>query len=172
MEEIKKLGLKDKEKEIIKRLILETRIVEISYIQEILYIFLENSKVIVLKNSTKKTYNIFEELKNDMYKLERKRKKGRRAVSEWTKEEEIYLKENFYSISLDELKDILNKSCYQIGLKAAEMKLVVKRDWTKQELEYLKNNISLSNYELSKELKRTIFSVKSKKRVLTHQTRN
>lgn len=169
MEEIKKLGLKEKEKEIIKRLVIETKIIEISYIQDTLYIFLENSKVIVLKNSTKKTYSIFKEMKNNMYRLEKRRqKKERHIVSEWTEQEKEYLRENYFKKSLSDLEITVGKSCYQISLKAIELGLVSNREWEDEEKNFLKENFKLSNYELAQVLKRTIHSIKAKKRILSN----
>ena len=97
---------------------------------------------------------------------EKIKKINKRKASDWTEEEIEYLKHNFYDIDIDLLSLHLKKSQYQISLKAIEMKLVGAREWSSREVEYLEKNVNLPNYKLAKILKRSLSSVKAKKRVL------
>lgn len=85
---------------------------------------------------------------------------------EWTPQEIEYLKSNYNFISLKDLSQELNKSEYQVNLMLNKLSLLEKRSWTKEEVEFLKNNKDKSLTTLANNLKRSIASVKSKKRVL------
>lgn len=85
---------------------------------------------------------------------------------EWTTHEIEYLKSNYNFISLKELSKELDKSEYQINLMLTKLNLLEKRSWTQEELEFLKNNRDKSLTTLANHLKRSVASVKSKKRFL------
>ena len=85
---------------------------------------------------------------------------------EWTNQEVEYLKSNYNFISLKELSKELNKSEYQINLMLTKLNLLEKRSWTQEELEFLKKNKDKSLTTLANQLKRSVASVKSKKRIL------
>lgn len=164
---IENLNLSLKEKRELKNVLNESRIVDISFMQNTIYLSLQNSKMVLLRNSTEE---LFKELKNNIEKSfllrERIKKTSKRKASDWTEEEIEYLKHNFYGIDIDSLSLHLKKSQYQISLKAIEMKLVGAREWSSREVEYLRKNLDLPNYKLAKILKRSLSSVKAKKRVL------
>ena len=72
----------------------------------------------------------------------------------WTEKEIEYLKENYYSISLEEMSSFLNREPSAIKTKACKLKITNNSEWTDEEIEYLKNNYQTKTYkELSKELK-------------------
>lgn len=164
MEELKNLKLSEKEIEKLKGVLVESKIIDLRYIQNRVYVFLMNSKVIVLKNSDLETFNIFKKIQKQEYF--KKSKLSRVIVSNWTDEEVEFLKEHFFIDSLEYISEKTNKSFYQISLKAMDLKLIKKREWLDEEIDYLKENITESNYELAKQLKRSLYSIKSKKRVL------
>lgn len=169
------IKLNKNEKQELENLLLESPITEVKYLQNRLYIFMLNSKVIVLKNSDLETYSVIRKIQERNYGgLDKNfRKKPKEILANyWTTEEEEYLKYNFNNKSFEEMGRDLNKSSYQISVKAIELKLLIKRGWTESELEYLKKNIKLSNYELSKKLNRSLNSIKSKKRVLLYEVIN
>lgn len=164
---IENLNLSLKEKQKLKNVLNESRIVNINFMQNIIYLSLQNSKMVLLRNSTEE---LFKELKKNIEKSfllrEKIKKTNKRKASDWTEEEIEYLKYNFYDIDIDSLSLHLKKSQYQISLKAIEMKLVGAREWSSREIEYLEKNVDLPNYKLAKILKRSLSSVKAKKRVL------
>lgn len=164
MEELKNLKLSEKEIEKLKGVLAESKIIDLRYIQNRVYIFLMNSKIIILKNSNLETFNIFKKIQKQEYF--KKPKSSRVIVSNWTDEEINFLKEHFFIDSLEYISEKVNKSFYQISLKAMDLKLINKREWLDEEIDYLKQNINESNYELAKQLKRSLHSIKSKKRVL------
>lgn len=169
------IRLNKNEKQELENLLLESIITDVKYLQNRLYIFMLNSKVIVLKNSDLETYSVVRKIQEKTLRNSKEiaRKKSKEVlVSYWTDEEEEYLKYNFRNKTFEELGKELNKSSYQISVKALELKLVIKRGWTDSELDYLRKNIKLSNYMLAKALNRSLFSIKSKKRVLLHETIN
>lgn len=72
----------------------------------------------------------------------------------WSEKEIEYLKENYYSISLDEMSSFLNREPSAIKTKACKLKITNNSEWTDKEIEYLKNNYQTKTYrELSQELK-------------------
>lgn len=164
MEELKKLNLSKKEIEKLEGILAQSKIVDLRYIQNRVYIFLMNSKIIILKNSNLEVFNIFEKIQKQGYF--KKPKSSRVIVSNWTDKEVMFLKEHFFIDSLEYISEKVNKSFYQISLKAMELKLINKREWLDEEIDYLKENINESNYELARYLKRSLYSIKSKKRVL------
>ncbi|MGL5208415.1 hypothetical protein [Cetobacterium sp.] len=85
---------------------------------------------------------------------------------EWTIEEIEYLKSNYSFISLKKLGKKLDKSEYQINLMLTKLNLLEKRSWTQKELNFLKQNLNKSSISLANQLKRSVASIKSKKRRL------
>ena len=167
MEWIQELNLTLKERKKIEMLIKESGITDIKFIQRNIYLFLRNSKIILLKNSTEIIYkNLKETIEKEMIPKEYEQKIIKKKADEWTEEELWYLKHNFYKIELESLSIKLNKSQYQISLKVIELGMVSSGNWDDDEVKYLKENQDVSNYELAKTLKRSISSIKAKKRVL------
>ncbi|MGL5595620.1 MAG: hypothetical protein ACRDDH_16920 [Cetobacterium sp.] len=169
MEELEELKLSSIEKEKLNNLLTESMIVNLKFLQNKTYIFLMNSNVIVLNNSTKQIYDIFEKIKKKMSLEIQKynyKKDVKRLIPEWTDSEKEYLKENYFKESLENLEILLRKSYYQISLKVIELGLILNREWEEKELEFLKENIDMSNYVLAQMLRRTFHSIKAKKRVL------
>lgn len=85
---------------------------------------------------------------------------------QWTTEEIEYLKSNYNFISLKKLSKELDKSEYQINLMLTKLNLLEKRSWTQEELDFLKQNLNKSSISLANQLKRSVASIKSKKRTL------
>lgn len=170
MSVLDKIKLDKKRRDELEELLLESLITNIEYIQNKVYIFMLNSKIIILKNSNLETYNL---LKKFQEENQMKRQKNEKlTVTYWTEKQKEYLRTNFSRFSFEELSKELNKSIYQISLKAMELELVKKREWTDYEINYLKKNINLSNYEIAEKLKRTLHSVKAKKRIILNIDRN
>lgn len=84
----------------------------------------------------------------------------------WSTQEIEYLKSNYNFISLKELSKKLDKSEYQVNLMLTKLNILKKRNWTQEELEFLKNNSTKSSTFLANYLKRSVASIKSKKRIL------
>lgn len=164
MEELKNLNLSEEDRNKLEKVLIESKIIDIKYIQKKVYIFLMNSRVVILKNSNLETFNIFQKIQKQGYF--KKSSYSRVIVSEWTNGDIEFLREHFFITSLEYISKKVKKSFYQISLKAMELKLINKREWLDEEIDYLKENINESNYELAKYLKRSIHSIKSKKRVL------
>lgn len=164
MEELKNLKLSKEEIEKLEGVLTESKIIDLKYIQNKVYIFLMNSKIVVLKNSNLEVFNVFEKIQKQGYF--KKSSYSRVVVSEWTNNEIEFLREHFFIDSLEYISEKIQKSFYQISLKAMELKLINKREWLDEEIDYLKKNINESNYELARHLKRSLHSIKSKKRVL------
>ena len=164
MEELKKLKLPKKEIEKLEGVLTESKIIDLRYIQNRIYIFLMNSKIVILKNSNLEIFNIFEKIQRQGYF--KKSKSSRVIVTDWTDEEIKFLKDHFFVDSLEYISEKVNKSFYQISLKAMDLKLINKREWLDEEIDYLKENMNESNYELARYLKRSLHSIKSKKRIL------
>lgn len=87
---------------------------------------------------------------------------------DWTPKEKQFLRDN-PMMEIELLSSILKKSYYQINYMKGKLNLVDRKVWTKEELEYLVENIDKSNSILAEELKRTIFSIKSKKYALRNK---
>lgn len=72
----------------------------------------------------------------------------------WTNEEVKYLRDNYYSVSLDKISRHLNRKISAIKSKACKLKITNNGSWTESEIEYLKNNYQTKTYkELSNELR-------------------
>lgn len=167
MEWIQELNLTSKERKKIEMLIKESEITDIKFIQGNIYLFLRNSKIILLKNSTEMIYkNLKETIEKEMIPKKYEQKIIKKKADEWTEEELWHLKHNFYKTELEPLSIKLNKSQYQISLKVIELGMVSSGSWADDEIKYLEENQDVSNYELAKTLKRSISSIKAKKRVL------
>ena len=164
---IENLSLSLEEKQQLKNILNETQVVDINFMQNIIYLFLQNSKIVLLRNSNQELFlKLKKMVEKDFLSGETVKKVSKRKVNDWTEEESDYLKSNFYDIDIDLLSIHLNKSQYQISLKAIEMGLVSAREWSSKEVEYLKNHIDIPIYKLAKILNRSISSIKAKKRVL------
>lgn len=168
MKELERLDLSQQIKMQLKIIFSESKIIELEYIQNNIYITLMNSKIIILKGFSLQIFNELQIIKEKMYVKSYKKKiiNKKALVSEWTNEEIKFLEDNFFVESLDNLSNSINKSFYQISLKATELELIKKREWTTEEVKFLKSNLNESNYELAKLLKRSINSIKAKKRVI------
>ena len=71
----------------------------------------------------------------------------------WNKDEINYLKENYHSISINEISEHLNRKPSAIHTKACKLKITNNGAWADEEIEYLKSNYQTKTYkELSKEL--------------------
>ncbi|MGL4866047.1 MAG: hypothetical protein ACRC3I_00465 [Cetobacterium sp.] len=169
MDFLKNLGLDENKKYYLQKLFLESTIRDVNLIQNKLYIELMDSKIIILKNCNLNTYNIIKKYQNeDFFKKNFKSNylKHKKFLRTWQHEEINFLKKYYFSKTLEELSMKTKKSFYQISIKVLELKLVEIKKWKCEELDFLKKNIELSNYELAKLLKRSIHSIKSKKRTL------
>ncbi|MGL5277749.1 MAG: hypothetical protein ACRC8M_01530 [Cetobacterium sp.] len=172
MDILENIKLNDNEKNYFQTLLSESSITDVSFMQNKLFITLLNSKMIILKNSDLDVFHLLKKYQNEDYlkkyesNVNRKRIKRKGCISEWTEENIEYLKKYYYSKSLDEVSKHIEKSFYQISLKVIELELVNNKSWTEDDLEFLQKNIMMSNHELGKILKRTMYSIKSKKKVL------
>lgn len=71
----------------------------------------------------------------------------------WNENEIVYLKNNYYSSTLEELSKKLNRKPSAIKIKACKLKITNNTEWSNNELEYLKNNYQTKTYkELSQNL--------------------
>lgn len=140
---------------------------------------LENGNLlIVLEKRSILFTKINSEIKNKCYEIfysrfiknDRESSYSSRKI-EWSESEKEYLKKNYLNLNINELEKQLNKSKYQINLKMSELQLLLKREWTKEEIEYLKNNLDRTSTFLAGELKRSVASIKSKKRVIMREVR-
>ncbi|MGL5723489.1 hypothetical protein [Cetobacterium sp.] len=166
MEFLEKTKLKREEKDYLERLLLESQIGDIKLMQNKIYITLFNSKMIILKNPSLEIYNSLKSFQENNYPVESKREYKKYSVSIWSKEEEENLIKDYYQKSLEDLSKKLKKSYYQISMKVIKLKLVDTRPWTIDEVELLKQNMNTSNHNLGKILRRTVHSIKSKKRAI------
>lgn len=131
-----------------------------------------NRLLIVTKKQNILLNEISEEIIDECYETFGKkfRKNGRKDSKYlkviWSDNEIEYLKKTYLRKNLDEIASQINKSKYQINLMLVKLKLLVKREWSELELEFLKNNIEESTIWLAGELNRSVASIKSKKKVL------
>lgn len=166
MEFLEKTKLKREEKDYLERLLLESQIGDIKLMQNKLYITLFNSKVIILKNPSVDIYNSLKIFQENNYPIESKREYKKYSISIWSEKEDKNLIKNYYHKSLKELSEDLKKSYHQISMRVIKLKLVSTRPWTIDELELLEDNMEVSNHELGKFFRRTVHSIKSKKRAI------
>ena len=149
-------------KEKIEKYVSEESIEDVDFVQNNIYLFLKNSKTVILKNGNR---NFYEEIKTE---IERKyySKKRKKRVSDWNELQIEYLKQNFINDDMLSLSYYLEKSVYQITIKALELELLPARKWSFEELEYLKENMEQSNVNLAVNMRRSLSSIKAKKRIL------
>ncbi|WP_407536453.1 hypothetical protein QCB49_11305 (plasmid) [Cetobacterium somerae] len=67
MEELKNLKLSKEEIKKLEGVLAESKIINFKYIQNKVYIFLMNSKIVVLKNSNLEVFNVFEKIQKQGY---------------------------------------------------------------------------------------------------------
>lgn len=114
--------------------------------------FYNGSEIITLNgnpdnNRSKLNYNIFI--------IENKSIIRRKLIMNprWNENEIDFLKNNYYSLSLDEISEKLKRDKSAIKTKACKLKITNKNEWSNAEIEYLKNNYQTKTYrELSNEL--------------------
>lgn len=166
---IENLNLSLEKKQKLRGMLEKNKIIGVDYLQKKLYIFLKNSKLVILKNSDEKLFLILKkEMEKEYSMLEIKKKfSKKKKADEWSDDEIVFLKTNFHNSNLNALSKRLEKSQYQISLKAIELGLVGARKWKSSEIEYLKRSMEISNYELAEILNRSVSSIKAKKRVLS-----
>lgn len=165
---IENLNLSLEKKQKLRGMLEKSKIIGVNYLQKKLYIFLRSSKLVILKNSDEKLFLILKkEMEKEYSMLEIKKKfSKKKKADEWSDDEIVFLKTNFHNSNLNALSKRLEKSQYQISLKAIELGLVGARKWKSSEIEYLKRSMEISNYELAEILNRSVSSIKAKKRVL------
>lgn len=85
---------------------------------------------------------------------------------EWTNEEIHYLLVHCFSKSLREISHEINKTEYQIDCMIKKLNLFPRRPWTKSELDFMIENPQMKAIDLAGIFKRSLSSVKSKRRQL------
>lgn len=114
----------------------------------------------------KKKYSLANH-KKDKNKIEAKKRKD--VKSEWTKEDILFLKENFTMLTNKEISDKLNRSINAIKIQKRQLGLINqnKVSWTPEEVEYLKSNFKLlSEKNMASKLNKSISSIYRKKKEL------
>ncbi|MGL5725172.1 hypothetical protein [Cetobacterium sp.] len=172
MEFLKEVKLSKFEKVYLYNLLTESIIGDIKLIQNKLYISMFSSRMIILKNSDENLYHSLKKFQNENQPEVIKREYKRCDSTLWSNAQIESLKKNYYIKSLEELSKELKKSLHQISIKVMELKLVNNRIWNKDELNFLIKNINISNHELAQFLRRTIYSIKSKKRLIKNERLN
>ena len=124
-----------------------------------------DKRKILLKGISKDKIDEYYEMFGKKFRKNRQKKSNYLRVF-WSDDEVKYLKENYLKKDINEIALVINKSNYQINLMLGKLKLIVKREWSRAEVEFLKNNIENSTVRLAEELKRSVASIKAKKRVL------
>ena len=124
-----------------------------------------DKRKILLKGISKDKIDEYYEIFGKKFRKNRQKKSNYLRVF-WSDDEVKYLKENYLKKYINEIALVINKSNYQINLMLGKLKLIVKREWSRAEVEFLKNNIENSTVRLAEELKRSVASIKAKKRVL------
>ena len=161
---IKNLLLSENEKKKFILLLDNNPVIEVIYLQKIIYLTLFNGKKVILKNSDYATYQLFYNAYLRTYTF--KNKKVKKSVAIWDDDELSFLKKHHTCLSLEEISKYLNKSKYQISEKVATLNLINKKKWTEDEYIFLKKNINIPTLELAIYLNRTISSIRSKKRII------
>lgn len=131
----------------------------------------ENRLLIVLENKQVILNDVTPELKKEYYhyfsfKFCKNSNKNSFNKIVWSSDEIKFLKENFNTNNFSELSKKLKKSEYQINSKLSQLNLLKKRKWTVEEIKFLKENICIPTITLANTLKRSVASIKSKKRSL------
>ncbi|MHA4990495.1 hypothetical protein [Cetobacterium somerae] len=129
-----------------------------------LLITTENRKILLKGISKEKIDEYYEIFGKKFRKNKVKKSKYLRVF--WSDDEIRYLKENYLKKDVNEIALVIKKSNYQINLMLGKLKLIVKREWSIEEVEFLKNNIENSTIRLAEELNRSVASIKAKKRLL------
>lgn len=75
-------------------------------------------------------------------------------------------KKNLKKHTIEDISTHMKKSKYQIYLKVAQLNLIKPREWSQDEIKFLKENLHESSLDLASKLNRTLFSIKSKKKFL------
>lgn len=84
-------------------------------------------------------------------------------MERWTKEEEVYLINNYMSMMYCDIAKVLDKTEGSIRAKCFDLNLVKNNAWSDEEIEFIKNNYKrLSIGEIAKYLNRTTNSVRLK----------
>ena len=73
---IENLNLSSKEKQELKNVLDESKIVNISFMQNIIYLSLQNSKIVLLRNSTEELFTELKKKYREKFLIERKNKKN------------------------------------------------------------------------------------------------
>lgn len=73
---IESLNLSLKEKQKLKNVLNESRIVNINFMQNIMYLSLQNSKMVLLRNSTEELFKELKKIYREKFLIERKNKKN------------------------------------------------------------------------------------------------
>lgn len=120
---------------------------------------------ILLKGISKEKIDEYYEIFGKKFR-KNKVKKSKYLRVFWSDDEIRYLKENYLKKDVNEIALVIKKSNYQINLMLGKLKLIVKREWSIEEVEFLKNNIENSTIRLAEELNRSVASIKAKKRLL------
>lgn len=120
---------------------------------------------ILLKGISKEKIDEYYEIFGKKFR-KNKVKKSKYLRVFWSDDEIRYLKENYLKKDINEIALVIKKSNYQINLMLGKLKLIVKREWSIAEVEFLKNNIENSTIRLAEELNRSVASIKAKKRLL------
>lgn len=120
---------------------------------------------ILLKGISKEKIDEYYEIFGKKFRKNRVKKSKYLRVF-WSDDEIRYLKENYLKKDVNEIALVIKKSNYQINLMLGKLKLIVKREWSIEEVEFLKNNIENSTIRLAEELNRSVASIKAKKRLL------
>lgn len=120
---------------------------------------------ILLKGISKEKIDEYYEIFGKKFR-KNKVKKSKYLRVFWSDDEIRYLKENYLKKDINEIVLVIKKSNYQINLMLGKLKLIVKREWSIAEVEFLKNNIENSTIRLAEELNRSVASIKAKKRLL------
>lgn len=124
-----------------------------------------DKRKILLKGISKDKIDEYYEIFGKKFRKNRQKKSNYLRVF-WSDDEVKYLKENYLKKDINEIALVINKSNYQINLMLGKLKLIVKREWSRAEVEFLKNNIENSTIRLAEELNRSVASIKAKKRLL------
>lgn len=148
----------------IEKYILEANDLEL--ISEDKLLIVTKEKSILLKGISVELINECYEKFGEKFRKKNKYKKLNYLRICWSNNEIKYLEENYLKKDINEIELVINKSKYQINLMLSKLKLITKREWSKSELEFLKDNIESSTIWLAGELNRSVASIKSKKRVI------
>ena len=165
---ISELSLAKKEQNRLYLKLKDFRINDLKFLQEKIYLTLENGDMLIFKNANFSIYSLFNRIKNlsDSRFLDSASHYHLEKYVSWSNDEVEFLKKNVDTLSVEELCTHLKKSSYQIESKKIQLKLYPIKPWDCQELEFLRSNIHRSSYYLAEKLQRSIAAIRSKNRVL------